>query len=62
LNKELEELKDQWEEYKKPISDEIFEKKQEINDKRVEYNYKNEKIKAIKKEIKECIAELDHKK
>lgn len=61
-NLELEELRDQWEEYKKPISDEIFTKKQEIQDKRVEYKYKNEKIKDIKKEIKAAVLELDHKK
>lgn len=62
LNKELEELQHEWEEYKKPINEEIFEKKQEINEKRIEYQYKNEKIKGIKKEIKEAIQELEHKK
>jgi hypothetical protein len=30
VKKELEELRNEWEEYKKPISEEIFEKKQEI--------------------------------
>lgn len=30
LNKELDELKMEWEEYKKPINEEIFDKKQEI--------------------------------
>jgi hypothetical protein len=55
LNKELEELKNEWEEYKKPINEEILGKKQEINEKRIEYQYKNEKIKGIKKEIKEAI-------
>mmetsp|Transcript_14885 Transcript_14885/g.14472 ORF Transcript_14885/g.14472 Transcript_14885/m.14472 type:complete len:84 (+) Transcript_14885:1715-1966(+) len=39
-----------------------MDKKQEINDKRVEYQYKNDKIKDLKKEIKETIAEVEHKK
>ncbi len=30
VKKELEELRNEWEEYKKPINEEIFEKKQEI--------------------------------
>lgn len=55
MNKELDDLKVEWEEYKKPINEEIFDKKQEIQDKRIEYQYKNDKIKAIKKEIKEAI-------
>lgn len=58
----MEELKSEWDEYKKPINEEIFGKKQEINEKRIEYQYKNDKIKGIKKEIKEAISELDHKK
>lgn len=37
LNQELETLKEEWEEYKKPISDEIFENKQHLADRRVEY-------------------------
>lgn len=55
LNKELDELKSEWEEYKKPINEEIFDKKQQIDEKRIEYQYKNDKIKNIKKEIKEAI-------
>ena len=62
MKKELEDLRSEWEEYKKPINEEIFEKKQEINEKRVEYQYKQEKIKALKREIKEAIGELEHKK
>jgi hypothetical protein len=37
INGELEQLKDEWEEYKKPIKEEIYETKQAISDKRVEY-------------------------
>ncbi len=37
INGELEQLKEEWEEYKKPIKEEIFEAKQQISDKRVEY-------------------------
>ena len=37
LNRELDDLKVEWEEYKKPINEEILGKKQEIADKRVEY-------------------------
>lgn len=62
MKRELEELRSEWEEYKKPINEEIFEKKQAINDKRVEYQYKAEKIKGIKREVKDAIAELDHKR
>lgn len=62
VKKELEDLRNEWEEYKKPISDEISGQKQEINEKRVEYQFKAEKIKGLKKEIKEAIQELEHKK
>jgi hypothetical protein len=37
LKKELDDLKTEWEEYKKPINEEIFDKKQELNEKRIEY-------------------------
>lgn len=37
VKRELEDLRNEWEEYKKPINEEIFEKRQEIQDKRVEY-------------------------
>jgi hypothetical protein len=62
LNKELDDIKIEWEEFKKPISDEIFGKKQEITEKRIEYQYKSDKIKQIKKDMKEAIQELEHKK
>ena len=62
LKGELDNLKAEWDEYKKPIADEIFEQKQNIADKKVEYQYKTEKIKEIKKEVKETIQELEHKK
>ena len=55
VKRELEDLRNEWEEYKKPISEQIFEQKQEIQDKRVEYQFKAEKIKGIKREIKEAI-------
>ena len=55
MKRELEDLRGEWEEYKKPINEEILGKKQEIQDKRVEYQYKADKIKGIKKEIKEAI-------
>jgi hypothetical protein len=48
----LEKLKEEWEEYKKPIADEISDSKQAISDKRVEYTYKQEKIKELKREFK----------
>ena len=62
LHKELDDLKAEWDEYKKPINEEIFEQKQNISDKKVEYQYKVDKIKEIKKEIKDAIQELEHKK
>lgn len=62
LTHALEELKAEWDEYKKPLNDEIFEQKQNISDKKVEYQYKVDKIKEIKKEIKATIQDLEHKK
>merc|ERR1712218_99293 len=58
MNNELERLKEEWEEYKKPIKEEIFETKQQISDKRVEYSYKAEK----NKELKQAVADIEHKK
>ena len=62
INNELEELKEQWEEFKKPINEEIVMAKQEISDKRVEYRYKQEKIKNLKQEFKAVVQEIAHKK
>lgn len=62
INNELEELKEQWEEFKKPINEEIVMAKQEISDKRVEYRYKQEKIKNLKQEFKAVVQETEHKK
>ena len=62
LKKELDVLKDEWNEFKKPISEEILQQKQDISDRKVEYQYKLDKIKDIKKEIKETVQELEHKK
>ena len=62
LSKALVELKAVWDEYKTPINEEIFEQKQNISDKKVEYQYKVDKIKEIKKEIKEALQDLEHKK
>jgi len=62
LNKELDKLKEEWNEYKKPIADEIQQEKQGISDKKVEYQYKIDKIKELKKEVKETIQDLEHKK
>ena len=47
MNEELQNLRDEWEEYKKPIKEEIYETKQQISDKRVEYQYKEQKIKDL---------------
>jgi len=55
LNKELDGLKEEWDEYTKPINEEIVQKKQDISSKKVEYQYKADKIKDIKKEVKEAI-------
>ena len=62
INSELETLKEEWEEYKKPIKEEIFETKQQISDKRVEYQYKADKIKELKKELKQAVSDIEHKK
>lgn len=62
VKRELDDLRSEWEEYKKPINEEIFDKRQEIQEKRVEYQFKADKIKGIKKEIKEAIQELEHKR
>jgi type III secretory pathway component EscV len=58
----LEKLKEEWEEYKKPITEEISDSKQAISDKRVEYTYKQEKIKELKREFKQALIDLEHKK
>lgn len=58
LHGELDELKEEWNEFKKPIADELANEKQDIADKRVEYQYKIEKISDIKKEVKEAIEEM----
>lgn len=62
INGELEQLKEEWEEYKKPIKEEIFETKQAITDKKVEYQYKSDKIKELKRELKSAAADIEHKK
>ena len=62
INGELEQLKEEWEEYKKPIKEEIFEAKQQISDKRVEYQYKGEKIKELKRDLKQAVTDIEHKK
>jgi len=62
MNDELTNLRDEWEEYKKPIKEEIFETKQQISDKRVEYQYKGDKIKELKKELKQAVIDIEHKK
>lgn len=62
INTELEQLRDEWEEYKKPIKEEIYETKQAITDRRVEYQYKVEKIKELKRELKTAAADIEHKK
>jgi chromosome segregation ATPase len=62
MNEELQNLRDEWEEYKKPIKEEIFETKQQISDKRVEFQYKADKIKELKKELKQAVQDIEHKK
>ena len=62
IQKELDELKAEWDEYKKPINEEIASKKQDISSTKVEYKYKVDKIRDIKKEVKETIQQLEHKK
>ena len=62
ITADLEQLREEWEEYKKPISDEIFNEKQAISDKRVEYGYKQEKTATLKREFKQALADAEHKK
>ena len=62
IKKELDELQAEWNEYTKPITDEIFQQKQDISEKKVEYKYKVDKIKDLKRETKEAIQTLEHKK
>ena len=62
MNEELQNLRDEWEEYKKPIKEEIYETKQQISDKRVEFQYKEQKIKDLKRELKSAVADIEHKK
>lgn len=58
---ELDGLKAQWNEYQKPINDEIASTKSKLKDMRIEYGYKAEKIKDIKKDIKKSMKELKYK-
>ena len=62
INNELEELKVQWDDFKKPINEEIVMARQEISDKRVEFRYKQDKIKNLKQEFKAVVQETEHKK
>mmetsp|Transcript_14564 Transcript_14564/g.22613 ORF Transcript_14564/g.22613 Transcript_14564/m.22613 type:complete len:123 (+) Transcript_14564:1363-1731(+) len=62
IKKELDELQAEWQEYTKPITEEIFQQKQDISEKKVEYKYKLDKIKEIKRETKEALGALEHKK
>lgn len=62
INTDLDQLREEWDEYKKPISDEIFNEKQAITDKKVEYGYKQEKISLLKKEFKQSLGDAEHKK
>jgi len=62
FKKELDDLNEEWSEYKKPINEEIFQQKQDITDMKVEYQYKTDKIKETKKDIKETVQELTHKR
>jgi len=52
---ELDALREEWESYRKPIKEEIYEAKQAISDKRVEYQYKADKIKELKREVKQVV-------
>jgi chromosome segregation ATPase len=58
---ELDGLRVQWKEYQKPINDEIASTKNKLKDMRIEYGYKAEKIKEIKKDIKKSMKELKYK-
>lgn len=62
LKEELDEMKEQWNELKKPISTEIAQQKQDLSDMKVEYKYKMDKIKDTQKGIKEALEDLAHKK
>lgn len=60
-SEELDGLKAQWNEYQKPINDEIAKTKNKLKDMKIEYGYKAEKIKEIKKDIKKSMKELKYK-
>jgi predicted RNase H-like nuclease (RuvC/YqgF family) len=58
LKEELDELEAEWREYKKPLNEAIANEKDEVTGKKVEYKYKVDRIKEIKKELKEAAQEL----
>lgn len=55
-------MREEWESYRRPIKEEIYEAKQAISDKRVEYQYKADKIKELKREVKQVVQQIEHKK
>ena len=62
LEGKLRDLQKQLEDYKQPIQEEILHKKEKLKDMKLEYNYKHDQIKDIKKQIKKSLAELKYKK
>jgi len=55
-------LHQQLEEYQKPLEEEIYTKKNKLKDMKLEYGFKHDQIKEIKKNIKKSLAELKYKK
>lgn len=69
LDEELKDLEDKYgdlrrqlDDYQKPLEEEIYRKKNKLKDMKLEYSFKHEQIKEIKKNIKKSLAELKYKK
>lgn len=62
LESKFSELHKQLEDYQKPIEEEIYTRKTKLKDMKLEYGFKQEQIKDIKKQIKKSLAELKYKK
>ncbi|CAI2361871.1 unnamed protein product [Moneuplotes crassus] len=62
LEAKFSELQKQLDEYQKPIEEEIRTGNEELQDMKLEYGFKANQIKDIKKQIKKALAELKYKK
>ena len=61
LESELASLQKQWDEYKKPLVEEIQETQEEVKEKRVEYQFKKEQVLQMRADISRATKEMAYK-